>query len=164
VLADRWGVTDAETRAEYECDRYVANPSLEAWRGVTVHATKERLWPWLLQIRLAPYSYDWIDNLGHRSPRELHNLTDPEPGDPFSASAGRSLGRIVAVDHQVQLTAQIIGAHMSYRLTPINDRTTRLILKVVAPQSLRLVAALLSLGDLAMARRQLLNLKRLAES
>ncbi len=163
MIGDRWGVTDAETRAEYDCDRYVANPSVEAWRGVTVNATRERLWPWLLQVRLAPYSYDWIDNLGRRSPREPHNLTDPEPGDPFSASAGRPLGRIVAVDHQVQLTAQIIGAYMSYRLTPIDNDRTRVVLKVAAPQSLRLVAPLLSLGDLVMARRQLLNLKRLAE-
>ena len=164
MIGDRWGVSDDEVSRDYPCDEFVTAPALRAWRGVGVMAPPEAVWPWVVQVRLAPYSYDWIDNLGHRSPRELHNLTDPEPGDPFSASAGRSLGRIVAVDHQVQLTAQIIGAHMSYRLTPINDRTTRLILKVVSPQSFRLVAALLSLGDLVMARRQLLNLKRLAES
>jgi hypothetical protein len=164
MIGDRWGVTDAETRLEYDCDRYVANPSLEAWRGVTVNATRERLWPWLLQVRLAPYSYDWIDNLGRRSPRELRNLRDPEPGDPFSASGGRPLGRILAVDHEVQLTAQIMGGYMSYRLNPIGDHSTRLVLKLAAPQSMRFVAPLLSLGDLVMARRQLLNLKRLAET
>ncbi|MUL63843.1 polyketide cyclase [Mycobacterium sp. CBMA 234] len=164
MIGDRWGVTDAETRAEYGCDRYVAGPALEAWRGVTVNTTPERVWPWLIQVRLAPYSYDWIDNFGRRSPRELCNLPDPEPGDPFSASAGRPLGRILSVDHQVQLTAQIIGAYMSYRLIPTDDRTTRLVLKVAAPQSLRFVAPLLSLGDLVMARRQLLNLKHHAES
>lgn len=163
MIGDRWGVTDAETQARYGCDSYVASPSLEAWRGVTVNTTPERLWPWVVQVRLAPYSYDWIDNLGRESPHKLHNLNDPRPGDPFTASAGRPLGKVLSVDHQVQLTAQIIGAHMSYRLTPVDERSTRLVLKVTAPQSWRLAAPLLSFGDLVMARRQLLNFKQLAE-
>lgn len=163
MIGDRWGVTDEETLAKYDCDSYVASPSLEAWRGVTVNTTPDRLWPWIIQVRLAPYSYDWIDNLGRDSPRELHHLDDPRPGDPFTASAGRPLGTVRSVDHEVQLTAQIIGAHMSYQLTPIDDHRTRLVLKVVAPQSLRLAAPLLSVGDLVMARRQLLNFKQLAE-
>ncbi|MCX8560660.1 polyketide cyclase [Mycolicibacterium mucogenicum] len=163
MIGDRWGVTDAETMARYGCDNYVASPALEAWRGVSVNTTPDRLWPWVVQVRLAPYSYDWIDNLGRESPRELYNLDDPRPGDPFTASAGRPLGKVLSVDHQVQLTAQIIGAHMSYRLTPIDEHSTRLVLKVTAPQSWRLAAPLLSVGDLVMARRQLLNLKQLAE-
>ena len=163
MIGDRWGVTDAETQAHYGCDNYVANPSLEAWRGVTVNTTPERLWPWVVQVRLAPYSYDWIDNLGRESPHELHNLNDPRPGGPFTASAGRPLGKVLSVEHQVELTAQIMSAHMSYRLTPVDEHSTRLVLKVTAPQSWRLAAPLLSVGDLVMARRQLLNFKQLAE-
>jgi len=37
---------------------------LQAWRGVGVEAPVEAVWPWVAQVRLAPYSYDWIDNLG----------------------------------------------------------------------------------------------------
>ncbi len=50
---------------------------------------------------------------------------------------------------------------MSYLLVPDGD-STRLLLKIVAARG-RLYAPLLSVGDLVMARRQLLNLKRLAE-
>jgi hypothetical protein len=60
VLADRWNVTDAETARRFPCDELVVDPSLEAWRGVTVAAPAARVWPWVVQIRVAPYSYDWI--------------------------------------------------------------------------------------------------------
>jgi hypothetical protein len=64
VIGDRWGVTQAEIARRYPCDDFVPDPVLQAWRGVTVRASPEYVWPWVTQIRLAPYSYDWIDNLG----------------------------------------------------------------------------------------------------
>lgn len=162
MLADRWGVTNEEMRGSYACDQYADRPSLEAWRAVTIEAPTSVVWSWLIQVRLAPYSYDWIDNLGRRSPRNLLHLEDPQVGAPFSASAGRPLGRVVALEHEIHLTAQIMGATMTYQLTPVSGRRTRLVLKVVG-EFPRLLAPALSLGDLVMARRQLLNLKRCAE-
>lgn len=51
---------------------------------------------------------------------------------------------------------------MSYLLVPGEQATTRLLLKVVMATN-RVIAPALSVGDLIMARRQLLNLKELAE-
>lgn len=56
MIGDRWGVTDEEVARHYPCDDIVASPVLAAWRGVTVHAAPDELWPWVTQIRLAPYS------------------------------------------------------------------------------------------------------------
>lgn len=162
MLGDRWGVTEAETRLRYPCDDLVADPTLQAWRGVSVQAPVEAVWPWVAQIRLAPYSYDWIDNLGRRSPRELAGLADPRVGDRFTAVGGRGVGRVLSVDPPHQLTATIMGALLSYLLVPGEPGTTRLLLKVVA-RTRRWTAVGLSVGDLVMARRQLLNLKALAE-
>ncbi len=134
---------------------------LSAWRGVTVAAAPEAVWPWVAQIRLAPYSYDWIDNLGRRSPQELRDLPEPTVGEPFTTASGRRLGRILSVGPPEQLTARIAGAMMSYVLVP-QDGSTRLLMKIVTAGG-RWFAPLLSVGDLVMARRQLLNLKRLAE-
>src|SRR5690348_4313584 len=98
MIGDRWGVTDGETTRSYPCDDFVAAPALRAWRGVHVEAPAAAVWPWLVQVRLAPYSYDWIDNLGRRSPRELVGLPEPKVGESFTATGGRPAGRIVSVD------------------------------------------------------------------
>jgi hypothetical protein len=162
VIGATWGMRDGETSLHYPCDEFVSSPTLQAWRGVTVHAAPDRVWPWLTQVRIAPYSYDWIDNLGRRSPRRLLGLPEPRVGEPFTTAGRRELGRIMAVEHERQLTATIMGAFMSYLLVPTEQGTTRLLLKVVASTS-RWIAPALSVGDLVMARRQLLNLKELAE-
>ena len=161
MIGDRWGVDDAEVARHYGCDDLVPTPTLEAWRGVTVLAGPEAVWARLRQVRLAPYSYDLVDNLGRRSPTELRDLPDPVVGDPFTHALGRPQGRIVAVVPGEELTATIMGAHLSYAVLP-QGSTTRLVLKVAARTS-RWLAQALSVGDLVMARRQLLNLKRLAE-
>jgi hypothetical protein len=162
MIGDRWGVADGETLRSYPCDDFVVLPALKVWRGVSVEAPAEAVWPWVVQVRLAPYSYDWIDNLGRRSPRELVGLPEPQVGDRFTTAGGRAVGRVVSVDPGRQLTGTIMGAFMSYVLVPQERDATRLLLKVVM-QTSRWTALGLSLGDLIMARRQLLNLKRLAE-
>lgn len=90
-------MSDAEVARRYGCDDVVREPTLEAWRGVTVHADPERV----RQVRQAPYSYDLVDNLGRRSPRELRAVPEPRPGDPFTRAFGRDQGRVVAVDPQL---------------------------------------------------------------
>lgn len=162
MIGDRWGVTDSDISRSFPCDYFVSSPRLTAWRGVWVEAPTAAVWPWVAQVRLAPYSYDWIDNLGRRSPRQLVGLPEPRVGEAFTTSGGRRVGRIVSVDPHRQLTATIMGAFMSYVLVPDQRDRTRLLLKVVM-QTNRWAAVGLSVGDLIMARRQLLNFKHLAE-
>jgi hypothetical protein len=161
MIGDRWGVTDAEVALHYPCDDAVPAPVLQAWRGVTVHAGPDVVWPWVAQIRLAPYSYDWIDNLGRRSPRRLQGLADPRPGEPFTTAATRRIGRVLTVEPGRHVTGRIAFTVISYVLVP-HDDATRLLMKIVATR-FSLLAPFLSVGDLVMARRQLLNLKHLAE-
>ena len=162
MLADRWGVNADEVARRYPCDDVVPDPVLQAWRGVTVHAHPTQVWPWVTQIRLAPYSYDWVDNLGRRSPRTLRALPDPMPGESFTATAGRPVGEVLSVVAGEQYTGRIVGAVMSYVLVPVGP-DTRLLLKIVMARG-KVFAPLVSTGDLVMARRQLLNLKERAEA
>lgn len=161
MLGDRWGVTDDEVARRYPCDDFVPAPSLEAWRGVTVYAPPAAVWPWVTQIQAAPYAYDWIDNGGRRSPQRLLDLPPPAPGGHFTKTAGVPQGRLLAVEPQVHYTGRIMGAVLSYVLVPSASHT-RLLMKMVMGGPGWLAPAV-SLGDLVMARRQLLNLKGLAE-
>ena len=161
MIGDRWGVDETETSRHFPCDDVVPTPVLQAWRGVTVHATPDGVWPWIGQLRLAPYSYDWVDNLGRRSPRRLTGMPEPVPGEHFMSCGGRSIGEILDVVHTEALTGEIAGAVMSYVLVPAGEHT-RLLLKIVMARG-RVIAPLVSIGDLVMARRQLLNLKALSE-
>lgn len=162
MIGDRWGITDDETDRVYPCDRWASTRQFEAWRAVTVEAAAVEVWPWVAQIRLAPYSYDWIDNLGRRSPRSLLDLDDPSVGESFTTAVGVRLGRVLSADPGRQLTGRIAGAVISYVLEPQTKTRTRLLMKIIFQKSW-MVAPLLSLGDLVMARRQLLNIKALAE-
>ncbi len=162
IIGDRWGVSQSETVRSYPCDEFVASPTLQVWRGVRVEAPAEAVWPWVAQVRLTPYSYDWIDNRGRRSPRDLAGLPEPGAGDRFTTACGRARGRIVSVDPGTQLTGTIIGTFMSYVLVSQDRDVTRLLFKVVM-RTTRWAAPGLSVGDLIMARRQLLKFKQLAE-
>ena len=74
-LPGNWGGAPDEITRDYPADSYLAGrPGLRTealTRAVTVRAPAELTYRWLCQIALAPYSYDWLDNLGRQSPREL---------------------------------------------------------------------------------------------
>src|SRR5215831_1136660 len=70
-LASTWGTTAAERTLSYPCDRNLSPFDAAYFRAVLVRAPASIILRWLCQLRVAPYSYDWIDNGGHPSPREL---------------------------------------------------------------------------------------------
>ena len=70
-LAHTWGTTPEERRLPFPCDRLLPHPHASLYRGVTVQAGPSVVFRWLCQLRAAPYSYDWIDNVGRQSPPTL---------------------------------------------------------------------------------------------
>jgi hypothetical protein len=168
ILSPRsWGVDSVEAARPLACDRCVARLDDVYVRGCSVHAPVDTVYRWLCQLRAAPYSYDWIDNLGRRSPRAL------TPGLDALAVGQKvmSIFRIVSFETNDHLTVllrnRLFGeVAVTYAVVP-EARGTRLIGRVALryPDGLwgRLVRAFLPLGDLVMMRKQFLTLKALAE-
>ena len=173
-LGATWGVEPAETAIAFPCDRLAGGFNADYYRGVTVRAPSVTVYRWLCQLRAAPYSYDWIDNRGRRSPRQLipglenlsvgqtmmtiFDLIDFEPDRHITI-------RIKPGSSAERLFGDVAG---SYLVVPRDGDRCRLLakLRVRYPRSLkgRLMRAVLPPGDLVMMRRQLLNLKHLAEA
>jgi hypothetical protein len=164
-----WGATRAEARRPYAADHLVDGTMLMMTRAVTVAASPELTWRWLCQIAVAPYSYDWIDNRGRRSPREL------TPGADHLVLGQRMavVFELVAYDaphHWTALTTpagrRLFGpVAMTYAAEPVGGGS-RIVCRLVVPQdgAVRWTRSrLLAWGDLVMMRKQLLTLKKLAE-
>ena len=70
ILSRTWGTETRERLRDFPCDRFLERFDDAYYRGITIHAHREIVFRWLCQLRVAPYSYDLIDNLGRQSPRQ----------------------------------------------------------------------------------------------
>ena len=165
-----WGSTAQERALEFACDRFVAEPHDALYRAVTVNASPALLFRWLCQLRTAPYSYDWIDNLGRQSPRRLTpGLDRLQVGQRimtvFRLAAFEPDRHITAVfDRAASLLGELA---VTYLIVPETEERCRLVVKIAVAYPRAPIGAamraLLPAGDLVMMRRQLLTLKDLAE-
>jgi hypothetical protein len=165
-----WNATDEEWWASYPCDRHIEDPYREMMRAVDVQASVEVAYRWVCQLQVAPYSYDWLDNFGRSSPREL------TPGSERLEVGGRfGIGPILEFEQDNHVTVGIYGRlawlfgplSVTYLVTPTGPASSRLVVKLnVGCRGWwgRVRALVLAWGDLVMMRKQLLTLKTLAEN
>lgn len=171
-IAETWGSTPDERARPWPCDGLVEGAELELFRAVDVDAPPEVTFRWLCQLREAPYSYDFLDHFGKKSPRRL------TPGLDQLAIGQRVMRifRLVKFEHGRHLTLRIdapAGERLfgdlavTYEVAPRGERTSRIAVKMAVKRPRTLLAGALGLllpwGDLVMMRKQLLTLKRLAE-
>jgi hypothetical protein len=162
-----WGSSPEERAAAYPCDELIARPEGVVFRAVAVAAPAALVFRWLCQLRVAPYSYDWIDNFGRRSPRQLIDGLDRlEIGQRFMIFrlAAFETDRSITLDSTTAAFGRVVA---TYRVVPVDDMRSRLVVKLayVAPPGRygSLLRRVLPAGDLIMMRKQLLTLKALVE-
>jgi hypothetical protein len=80
-IAWTWGTKPAERALVFPCDVHLRNASAQYFRGISVRAAPAVLFRWLCQLRVAPYSYDWIDNGGRQSPERSLPAWSSWPSD-----------------------------------------------------------------------------------
>ena len=172
-VSESWGTTPDERARDFPCDASLDHIDDRLFRGITINAAPEVVFRWLCQLRAAPYSYDWIDNGGRQSPQELTpGLERLEIGQDVM-----TIFTLTGFTVDTQLTIRLKPSRsassvfgdiaVSYLIVPKVEGGCRLLVKLVAqyPRTLkgRLLRWFLPWGDLIMMRRQLMNLKRLAE-
>jgi hypothetical protein len=166
-----WGATPEEVARPHECDAHMADRDDRLVRAISVNASPDVVFAWLGNLRLAPYSYDWIDNFGRRSPRQLRADLGPfEPGQRvmyiFTVD---SVGPDKAVTIRMRRGPgwRLFGdVWVTYAVTPGADEQSRLVavLRFRSTGSKADAARrwLLAWGDLLMMRKQLVSLRDLA--
>lgn len=164
TLGANWGSTAQERALPMACDGLLSREAtVRLHRAVDVCAPSPTVFRWLCQLRVAPYSYDLLDNLGRRSPRELTaGLERLEVGQRFMF-----IFSLAGFETDEHLTLLGPRTAVTYTVSP-QPGGTRLLARVLfAPLGPGPLGALtgqtLAFGDLVMMRKQLLTLKSLAE-
>jgi hypothetical protein len=166
-----WGATEAERSAPWPCDDLLEAPEDAYLRAVDVAAPASLAFRWLCQLRVAPYSYDALDNGFRRSPRRLTaGLDRLEVGqrvmgifELVAFTPGRDLTLLLRDPGARAWFGDVAG---TYAALPAGDGRCRLVCKLVmryprGPR--RLMRLVLPWGDLVMMRKQLRTLRALAE-
>lgn len=154
-----WGVLNPNPARRY--------PHPPITRVILTKASPEALLLWVKQLRRAPYSYDWIDNLGRPS---------PSTPMPIELQVGERIMYIFTVS---SLGPTHVEAYMSHPLATAafgkvrirydvreHGRVSSLHYTMWIPAATmvgKLRRYLLAWADLVMARKQLFTLTRYAE-
>lgn len=169
-----WGANAADMAAAYPCDRVAPDPAAVWFRAVTVHAPRPVVFRWLCQLKVAPYSYDLLDNGGRRSPRTLTDGVD----QLATGQRVMSIFQLVDFDHDAHLTIRLTSPRAlalfgplagTYAVRELDATHSRLIVKLnVGARGDNLLHRTrrwaLAWGDLFMMHRQLTTLRHLAEA
>ena len=152
-----WGATASERAAALPCDGVCPRANVQADRAISIDAPPSIVFAWLCQLRVAPYSYDILDNLGRRSPRER----DPELVRLTVGQRFMTMFVLQSFVDDEQITLRSKGVAVTYRVRPEQGGSrlhARVLFAIPRP-----VGCVLALGDLVMMRKQLRTLKSLAE-
>jgi hypothetical protein len=180
----RWGATRSEIQAPMPGDQVVPRAQFNATRAITIAASPDKVWPWIVQLgyrRAGFYTYDLLDNGGVPSAdRILGEYQDVKVGDlvpMFHETHDLSIAYRVDSFERGRWMLWVHRPHdgerpdstWSWRLTALSNGGTRLLTRMKQEyrwETPRLAAfnlALMEFGDFAMERRMLKGIKVRAE-
>ena len=165
-----WGTTEEDRSLSFPCDSYISPPHGFLFRGIEVLAPREIVYRWLCQLRVAPYAYDWLDNYGRQSPREL------TPGAERLAAdqTFMVMFKVVEFEPNEQITIRsaryvsfFTDIAMTYRVVPCGASSCRIVCKLTGHNTgtwfTRVRGDYIPVVELPLMHRQLRTIKGLAE-
>jgi len=175
---DRWGATDSEIAAPFAGDDKVPGPAVIYNRAVTIDATPEEIYPWIVQLgaeRGGMYSYSWFETNILQCPLENADRVHEEwqnlaVGDKVKMCPGTSGPPAFDVALLDPNRAVVLGHYENnawldvwqFILMPQANGSTRLVLRSRDMKSGVFWTALRP-GEFVMSRGMLLGIKARAE-
>ncbi len=163
-----WGATDAEIARAMPGDSIITNATFSATRAVTVYATTDHIWPWLVQLgyrRAGLYSYDALDNDGIPSAEHIiPELQKLQVGDSIPIGPGFLVKVDVLETNRRMLLVfpDWAEATWAWALYPDGPGRTRLVTRLRGrPRGWTRV--IVELGEIFPMRKSMLGIKRRAE-
>lgn len=170
-----WGSTAAERQMALPGDDLNPDCTGQSTKAITINAPSDVIWQWLVQIgqgRAGFYSYTWLENL---IGADIHNADEIHPewqhlavGDAWRLAPpdylwglGKEAASPVLISEPGHaLVLEMFGA---YVIVPIDEQTSRLIVRGVSPSVDLLTKMVIYPTIFTMERRMLLGLKARAE-
>jgi hypothetical protein len=150
---DRWGATDAELQRQWPGDELVRDSIHTSTHALTIQAPAAAIWPWIVQIgqdRAGYYSYTWLENLFRAEMRNIYRIVpefqNRQVGDdvwmaPKYKYGGQARMTVALLEpnrcmvlvppgdlEKINNGGEAEGT-WAFILEPLNDRTTRLIMR-----------------------------------
>ena len=160
-------------------DAMLPQTQFRTTRAITIDASPEMVWPWLVQVgcmRAGWYSDDLLDNLARPSAStivaELQHLEIGQwvPMSPSATPSDRTAFKVAAFELHEWLLWTKPDSTWVWQLKPAGEHGTRLVTRIHAiydwkhPLTALLGVVLMEFGDFAMQRRMLRGIKARAES
>jgi hypothetical protein len=174
------GATLPEVLRPLPGDDLVPDPMFQYTQAITIKASAEEIWPWLVQIgyrRAGWYSHDWIHRLlgvagsvdddRRSADRIIPELQNLQVGDLIEIAPGLGF-EVLDIEPNRFLLTGTEGGSWVWSLDPVDARTTRLIVRSRGTWDPGLGNALLfgipnELGSLIMQPKTLRGIKQRAE-
>lgn len=130
----RWGATDEEVhQTVFGDDLAPARRRIETTRAITIYASMDKVWPWLVQMgqnKGGFYSYSWLENLCgchlHNADRIVPEWQELNVGDDVWLHPKAPPLKVLAVEpgHAI-----VLEKCWTFALHTIDDQTTRLLVR-----------------------------------
>jgi preprotein translocase subunit YajC len=167
----KWGARTEEVKMMLPGDELVQKPDFNATLGITIKATPEDTWKWIVQIgsgRAGWYSIDWMDNGGKKSTDKiLPEFQEIFEGQfiPFTPDQKNGMWVKLFRNEDYILWVDKKGmATWTWKLLPDGEGSTRLITRLRTKynwRSLWIIYYLIyDMGDIVMMRKCMKGIKK----
>jgi hypothetical protein len=162
-----WGATDEEINCQMPGDDILEQPTFIATRAISIEASPEEIWPWIIQIgykRAGFYSYDRLDNDGiHSSDDILPEYQGLQVGDLIPMTKDIN-ARVTELEPHRSMVMDFQPWVWAWGLYETEPGHTRLVARVYYRSERTITNIMVDAFEIFMMRKCLIGIKQRVET